>query len=211
VKQWWCVLAMTTAAASGASLPGTAVPVVPVTLYVDFQQDAPPAVVDAIKREVNALMAPAGLRFDWRPLADFKPERVSVAVAVAHFESRCDLAGLQMRGNAKGSLGWTEISDGTILPFMHVDCERTRTFLQSRLLGHRAEDRESIFGRALGRVLAHELYHVFAETARHAEQGAAKEEYTVADLVAPAFSFHEKQTRALRASPMLAAIRAAAR
>jgi hypothetical protein len=142
-------------------------------------------------------------------LTNFHSETVSAAVTVAHFEGRCDVSGLLMRTNQPGSLGWTEVSDGTILPFTHVDCERVRTFLQTALLGFRPQDRERAYGRALGRVLAHELYHVFGDTPKHASSGAAKQNYSVEDLLAAGFRFHEGQTRALRGSKILAALKAA--
>ncbi|HLK64783.1 MAG TPA: hypothetical protein VKU19_15165 [Bryobacteraceae bacterium] len=176
----------------------------PVDLYVDFQQSAPPAVVEALRTESESILAPAGVQFRWWSLSDFRSERVSATVVVVHFEEHCDLGGLVMRANEPGSLGWTEISDGTILPFIHVDCARVRTFLQTALLGYPGKDQESIYGRALGRVLAHELYHVFAVTSKHAERGVAKEDYSVKDLLAPDFHLQSKQAGALRASRALA-------
>jgi len=114
-----------------------------------------------------------------------------------------------MRANQPGSLGWTEISGGTVLPFTHVDCARVRTFLQTALLGYRPKDQEFVYGRALGRVFAHELYHVFAVTSKHADCGVAKEDYSVKDLLVPDFHLHEKQVGALRARRALAALKAA--
>jgi hypothetical protein len=193
-------------AASGERVPAT---VAPVTLYTDFQQPVPQAVLEALRDEVDSTMSPMGLRFEWLPLSDFRSERVSAAVAVAHFEGRCDVSGLVMRQNQPGSLGWTEIGDGAILPFTHVDCERVRTFLQTTLLGFHPQDRERALGRALGRVLAHELYHVYGDTPKHASRGVAKEKYSVEDLLTPDFQFHETQTRAMRGSKTLAALKAA--
>lgn len=182
--------------------------VAPVTLYTDFQEAVPQAVAEALRDEVDSIMSSMGLRFDWHRLSDFRSETVSAAVAVAHFEGRCDTDGLVMRENQPGPLGWTEISDGKILPFTHVDCERVRTFLQTALLGFHPQDRERAYGRALGRVLAHELYHVLGDTPRHASHGAAKEGYSAADLLAADFQFPERQTRALRSGKTLAALKA---
>jgi hypothetical protein len=208
VKQIFSSLALAALAALCICNQSVAATVAPVTLYIDFQQPVPQAVLEAVRDEVDSIMSPLGLRFDWQSLADFRPGRPSAAVAVAHFEGRCDVGGLVMRGNKVGSLGWTEISDGTILPFTHVDCERVRTFLQTTLLGYRLQDRERAFGRALGRVLAHELYHVYGDTAKHTARGVAKEKYSVADLLAADFQFAEKETRALRSSKTLAALKA---
>ena len=209
MKQLVFCLALAALPALCASSQSVAGSLAPVTLYTDFQQAVPQAVVEALRGEVDSIMSPLGLRFEWRPLSDFRSERVSAAVAVAHFEARCDVSGLVMRENQPGSLGWTEISGGTILPFTHVDCERVRTFLQTTLLGYHPHDRERAYGRALGRVLAHELYHVFGNTPKHVASGVAKEKYSVEDLLAADFKFHERQTRALRGSKTLAALKAA--
>jgi hypothetical protein len=195
VKELLFCLMLAVLPAAHASSEGVAATLAPVTLYTDFQNSVPQAVEAALRSEVDALMSPMGLRFDWRPLSDFRSETVSAAVAVAHFEGRCDVSGLVMRENQPGSLGWTEISDGTILPFTHVDCERVRTFLQTKLLGFHAQDRERAYGRALGRILAHELYHVFGDTPKHASRGIAKENYGVNDLLAADFPFSEGQPR----------------
>ena len=206
-KVLFCLVlaALPAVCASGVSV---AAKIAPVTLYTDFQQAVPQAVMEALRDEVDSAMSPMGLRFDWHRLSEFRSETVSAAVTVAHFEGNCDVNGLVMRENQPGPLGWTEISNGRILPFMHVDCERVRTFLQTTLLGFRAQDRERAYGRALGRILAHELYHVFGDTPKHASRGVAKEEYSVADLLAPVFQFHEGQTRALRGGKTLAALKA---
>ena len=209
MKQLFSSLALAALAALCVCNQSASAAAAPVTLYIDFQQPVPPVVLEAVRDEVNSIMSPMGLRFDWQSLADFRPGRASAAVAVAHFEGHCDVSGLVMRGNQVGSLGWTEISDGTILPFTHVDCERVRTFLQTTLLGYRPQDRERAYGRALGRVLAHELYHVYGDTSKHTARGVAKEKYSVADLLAAEFQFHEKETRALRSSKALAALKAA--
>ena len=200
MRQLFSYLALAAMTALCVCKQSTAATAAPVTLYTDFQQAVPPAVLEALRSEVDSIMSPMGLRFDWQSLADFRPGRASAAVAVAHFEGHCDVSGLVMRGNKVGSLGWTEISDGTILPFTHVDCERVRTFLQTTLLGYRPQDRERAYGRALGRVLAHELYHVYGDTPKHSARGVAKENYSVADLLAADFQFHEKEARALRSS-----------
>jgi hypothetical protein len=209
VKQSFFCLALAALTALCVSNQSAAATVAPVTVYTDFQQAVPQAVAEALRDEVDSLMAPMGLRFDWHSLTEFSTSRASAAVVVVHFEGHCDVNSLVMRGNQVGSLGWTEITDGEILPFTHVDCERVRTFLQTTLLGYRAQDRQRAYGRALGRVLAHELYHVYGDTPKHSARGVAKEKYSVEDLLAASFQFHEKETQSLRSSKALAALKAA--
>ncbi len=73
-----------------------------------------------------------------------------------------------------------------ILPFSEVDCDGLRVFLQRGLLGLRAQDRALAYGRAVGRVLAHELYHIFADTKHHGSCGIAKEAFSSQDLLSEA-------------------------
>jgi hypothetical protein len=89
------------------------------------------------------------------------------------------------------------MSDGTILPFSDVDCDKIRRFIGPEVRSLTSADRDIAYGRAMGRVLAHELYHVFTNTTRHASWGVAKAFYTSKDLVSDKFQFQEKDTTAL--------------
>jgi hypothetical protein len=171
----------------------------PITLYTQFEQAPPGGVLEALQDEVASIMAPIGIRFEWRDLGKTGGHEVSAELAVVTFKGRCDAAGLLTRSKFEGALGWTHVSDGQILPFTDVSCDRVREFVQTGLLAFRVEDREVKYGRALGRVLAHELYHIFANTLRHGS-GVAKESYSVQDLLADDFQFEAKETRMLQTS-----------
>jgi hypothetical protein len=170
----------------------------PITLYTRFEQAPPPAVLVALQDEVESLMAPIGLRFEWRDLGKSGGHEVSAELAVVSFKGRCNTASMTPRSRVDGALGWTHVSDGQILPFTDVSCDRVREFTQPGLLSFRPEDRETRYGRALGRVLAHELYHIFANTMRHGAFGVAKERYNVQDLMADDFQFQSKESRMLQ-------------
>lgn len=171
-----------------------------IALYTQFQQDPPKAVMESLQDELESLMSPLGLHFEWRNLNASRGHEVAVELAVVTFKGRCDITGLQLRGASSGALGWTHVSDGVILPFSDVDCDRIRGFVQKELLALHPEDREEVYGRALGRVVAHELYHIFANTARHGSCGVGKAAYTVQELVAEDFQFEETESLALRSS-----------
>lgn len=172
----------------------------PITLYTQFQQAPPVGVLEALQDEVEKIMAPIGLRFEWRNLAESAGHEVSAELAVVTFKGTCDTANLMTHSRFEGALGWTHVSDGQILPFTDVSCDRVREFIQWGLLTFGAEEREERYGRALGRVLAHELYHIFANTMRHASMGIAKEAYSVQELLSDDFHFQAKETRLLQSS-----------
>lgn len=175
-------------------------PLAPIALYTQFQNPPTGEVLDALQDEVESIMSTAGLRFEWRSLAAVRGDEVSVELAVINFQGRCDLDGMQAKGSHHGPLGWTHVSDGEILPFSDIDCNGIRQFVQNGLLNIKEADRAVAFGRALGRVLAHELYHIFAGTKHHGSCGVGKEAYTVQDLLSPDFQFQERESKALRTS-----------
>ena len=177
-----------------------------IALYTQFQQNPPQAVLEALQDELESLMSPMGMHFDWRSLNAARSNEVAVELAVLTFKGRCDVTGLQPRLTGPGALGWTHVSDGVILPFSEVDCDRIRGFVQRELLTLHPEEREEVFGRALGRVVAHELYHIFANTGRHGSCGVGKGAFTVQELVGDDFEFEAQEFIALRTSKVRAAL-----
>jgi hypothetical protein len=192
--KWWFGFALAALPLCGAQ-NGTAL--APIMLYTQFAEQPPAAVVDAMQGEVRSIMAPMGLRFHWKNLAESTGKQVSIELAVIEFSGRCDVGGLSSRDENPGPLGWTHISDGVILPFAAVDCAAVRSFIQRELLDTRLQTRAATFGRALGRVLAHELYHIFANTTHHGSDGVAREFYTAHDLLSADFQFQAKESMAL--------------
>ena len=178
----------------------------PIALYTQFQQQPPLAVVGALQDEVSSIMAPTGLRFIWYTLPVAKGGEGWVKLAVVKFKGRCDAAGLDPHGFASGPLGWTPVSGGVILPFADIDCQSIGGFIRRQLLGMPAEGREEAYGRALGRVVAHELYHIFANTTGHSCCGVGKSRFTVRELLSRKFQFEAHESLALRASEAHAAL-----
>jgi hypothetical protein len=166
-------------------------------LYTAFQQEPPAAVMDSIRNELEQIMLPAGLRFDWHPLSE-AGGRVSFQLAVIHFKGECDAGNVRVELGNPGALGWTHISDGDILPFIDIDCEGVRLTIQRELAAMPVFGRDSIFGRAIARILAHELYHFLANTKHHSTSGLAKASYTAEDLLAQTFRFGKKECAMLR-------------
>jgi len=171
-------------------------PLAPIALYAQFQQEPPAGVLQSIREELSSIMAPMGLRFEWHALNAARGEETSVELAVITFKGSCDLNRLALHSTLGGPLGWTHISEGAILPFADIDCDGIRSFIQRGLLSARSESRESMYGRAVGRVLAHELYHILANTQHHGS-GVGKAAYTVDNLLADVFQFDEKESAAL--------------
>jgi len=172
--------------------------VVPIRLYTHFEQAPPDAVMGFVRDELARVMSPMGLAFQWSSLRENRGNEISARLAVIHFTGRCDVANLAPPNAHPGALGWTYMTDGAILPYSDIDCDRIQAFLRIDLLAEPKEDRDEAFGRAIGRVLAHELYHIFANTTRHGSHGVGKPYYTAQELLSKSFQFDEKEYDELR-------------
>jgi mono/diheme cytochrome c family protein len=179
-----------------AALPGSS-QVGSIAVYTQFQHEPPQAVLSAIQVEASALMAPAGLRLQWRTLPSTGSE-VSSAVAVVTFQGRCTAANPPTQPKWETRLGWSHVSDGEVLPFAGIDCDSILSFVYKRILTVPARERDQVLGRAIGRVVAHEFDHIFAETPGHGARDMDQPEYTVEELVAPSLDTGAAKRHILR-------------
>jgi hypothetical protein len=169
-----------------------------ITLYTEFQEQPPDRVVQALEDELESVFGPTGLHVRWRSLAQNHGDEVSAQLAVIRFKGKCDVSHLEPTDGYSGPLGWTHLTDGVILPFSSINCDGIRIFTRRGLLGIDPENREEAYGRALARVLAHELYHILANTTTHATWGIARAAYTVHELLSQSLQFEPKQCEVLR-------------
>lgn len=170
--------------------------VAPFALYMTFEHEPPQPVARSIKEELTSIMSAVGLTLEWRSWESARGYS-SWGLAVVRFKGRCDLVSLVPEPVEFGPLGWTYVTDGKIIPFTDIDCDRGRAFLSKSLLHLPAEARDSSFGRSLARVLAHELYHIITETRHHGASGVAESSFKPSELLAGNFSFSEADQRVL--------------
>src|SRR5260370_22742166 len=80
-------------------------------------------------------------------------------------------------------MAFTHTSGSAILPYSEVECDKVRVSLRSAMWGGDYERGDLLMGRALGRVLAHELYHIVGKTAGHGSDGVARRVLSGAQLI----------------------------
>ena len=116
------------------------------------------------------------------------------APAVGTFEGSCSPEKPAQTGIA-ASVADTSMSNGRVLPFFRVDCTRL-----IQVLGRSIDSR--VLGRALARVIAHELYHIVARTADHQDSGVAKAVFSAQDLTDIRFEFDSASISRMQLSPL---------
>ena len=172
----WIFLALWAALPAPGQVGSTA-------LYTEYRNPTAPAVIAAMQEEVTFLLAGGGLRFEWRMLP-MNDQQVWTELAVLTFVGHCEVTPFAVNSHFDRRLGWTHISDGEIIPFASIDCDAVRAEILPELMGMMPESRDRVFGRAVGRVTAHELMHIFAKTQHHSAHGVDQASLTKEDLLA---------------------------
>ena len=181
--------------AQGKDGPGSTAPL---TIYTGFPGGYSADLMGALKAQLTAILGPIGLKFQWRDLKTARGNEVVEELVVVSFKGDCSMHGPFLSHPEIGTLGWTHMSDGVVLPFIDLFCDNVRNLIHSRISERSLAEQERVLGQALGRVMAHELYHVFGDTARHSSAGVAKGIFTPGDLVSEEFHFRAKEYSMLR-------------
>jgi hypothetical protein len=148
----------------------------------------PDATLVAIKLELASLMQSAGVN------AELQNGFQTAS------ENRGDLVIVELRGSCAPSkplrtkpniarLGSSAVADGKVLPLSWVDCSVLTRMLEPHLTPSLKTQRDFVYGRAIARVIAHELYHVLGRTTAHTASGLAKAQFDYVDLLAARAEF----------------------
>jgi hypothetical protein len=164
-----------------------------VPLTILYRSDVPIAslVLTAIGQEVKSALAMAGVDVSFEPLTPEPPVYIQTAIIRLRGDCRADARvapNHPVRDGMGDELGVTHIVDGKILPFADIRCDAVRHLL-GKFRGGNSVDRDQILGKALGRVIAHELYHVLADSTTHGRSGLAAAVFNRDDLLAPQRAF----------------------
>jgi hypothetical protein len=156
--------------------------------------------VQEMEREANALMDSAGYRLDWRDISEGSSDAVQAAIVVVELHGTCEpprRPDLVPPLAAPSSIASTAVSNGEILPFSWLECDVLSRMLAAPLA--KAESKQDyLYGRAMGRVIAHELYHILTKTRDHDEGGVAKSRFSTSDVLADHFTFDNPTLAKLR-------------
>jgi hypothetical protein len=97
---------------------------------------------------------------------------------------RCDIPHQAWRPLSQDRpLGWVYQVDGSIQPFIFVDCTRLVQFLNPVTLGMNNPQRMQAMTLAMARVIVHEWIHIDLQTAAHANRGIRRPALSAQDLV----------------------------
>lgn len=182
-----CTLAapMRSEVATGATL----------TLLLDFEKAPPLSTLREMQQELRQFLQSAGIRTDLRLRSEVPSDADFEDVVLLRFRGICQASALAPLLDERGPFAWSHVVEGSILPFAHVACDNVRRAVEEALFGGEKARRDELFGRALGRVVAHELYHIIAGVHSHGKKGIAQAALSGRELIAERMPLEPEDAR----------------
>lgn len=154
-----------------------------VTVVLQFDADRSGSAVEAMQAEVRHIFRDADVQFDFRSAATV--DSTVADLVVLRFKGQCRMDLFPAAYDERGPFAETYVTDGNVLPFGQVHCDRVRSSVRGAMRGSDLKHGDATYGRALGRVVAHEIYHMLAKRRGHSASGVNRSALTAAQLVAP--------------------------
>lgn len=172
----------------GAALPayaGMRATAPDLTVVLDFKGSFSETAVSGMEQEAAGILATAGLRLDWRNPSTAAQSSFANLV-VFTFRGDCTLQPQPAPPlyDELGPLALTRTANGEIQPFGEVDCGRVAASVWSAMWGGDFARKDQLLGRALGRVLTHELVHMLTRSGDHSREGVQRPALTGKQLIA---------------------------
>jgi len=154
------------------------------TIVLDFEGRHSDRSIDAMKREVEGLMREAPMRVEWRSRTDLAGSPADNLV-VFRFKGRCVFEPVGYLYDERGPMAFTYSTAGEVQPFSEVACDKVAATVRSAMWGGDFARGDLLLGRALGRVVAHEMVHMLTRSGNHGREGVARPTLSGAQLIAP--------------------------
>jgi len=153
------------------------------TVVAEAEQALPAGVLAALKQETDRLFSPLGLRLEWVLRGEAGANLQADSIVFVRFRGRCRPALEPLPARDGQVMARTHASDGVLLPFSEVECESVLRQVRPALAGLDRSGGENLLGRALGRVVAHEILHVLLQRKDHAVRGIFRRQLSLRQLV----------------------------
>jgi hypothetical protein len=154
-----------------------------VTVLLDFKGPYSGQARREMEREATAILRSSGVRLDWRLVGEASGKSFHDLVVMT-FKGVCEYEPEPPRYDELGPYAMTRTTDGQIQPFGEVDCNHVVSSASGAMTGQDFERADLLVGRALGRVVAHELVHMLTKSAEHGKEGVEKPALSGRQLIA---------------------------
>jgi hypothetical protein len=172
-----------------AGWAATPVPSATLTIVLDFEGPHTAGSVAKMKQEFEGIMKDSGLTFDWRS-RDEAANGAFDNLVVVRFKGKCILEPVGYLYDERGPLAFTHTIDGDVLPFSEVACDKVTAAMRPAMFGGDYGRADMLLGRALARVMAHEMMHILNNSGTHGHDGVAKAALSGRQLITGSLPLH---------------------
>jgi hypothetical protein len=177
-----CLLGFALPLLAASGVPATD-PASDVTVIVDIKGSYSPVAMKEMQLEATRIIQTSGMRIDWRRRDDVT-NAVFNDLVVMTFKGSCTFDPAPPLYDELGPYAVTRTANGEVQPFGEVDCDRVVNSVRTAMLGNDYARADMLIGRALGRVVAHELVHMLTKSGQHAREGVQKAALSGRQLIA---------------------------
>jgi len=120
-----------------------------------------------LAEELAALLAPAAVQVVVQDMAPLNTLGAVSALVSVHLHGVGPVEVGRSGMPVSGSLGWVKHMDGVVQPFIHVDAAAVAAHIGPSFLRGQEWLARILLGRALARVVMHEMLHWLTQSAEH--------------------------------------------
>ena len=143
------------------------------TVILDFKGPHSRTSLIEMQRESGHILNSSGVKLDWRMLGEDPFASYSDLVVIT-FKGVCEYEPAAPIYDELGPLASTRTTNGEVQPFGEVDCNRVVGSARTAMSGSDLARADLLIGRAMGRVVAHELVHMLTKSGCHGTEGVEK-------------------------------------
>ena len=159
--------------------------------------DRPPSSISAraLLDELRRVMLRARVEVNF-----FTTNRLNIDVprlVMFQMHGYCGMDGPPLESGNGKPLGSTFTSDGHLLSFARIDCDEIRASLVRAIGSGDPQRHQILYGRAVAKVMVHELYHMLSQSAEHTETGITRSALSASDLSNPALTLSDEAKDAI--------------
>jgi hypothetical protein len=170
--------------AAEMSVPDTRKP--PLTVLMEFDSPHSDIPLDSVREHLNQLLTPGGIDVDVEIRENLPPNPQFGQLVIFKMKGSCSIkqpAGSPLHSGKPGPLAMAYTSNGQVLHFGEVECDRVRTAMQRVVGVGRSRKNEQFYAAALATVIAHEVYHMLGNATGHTRAGLTKPALSPEELV----------------------------
>lgn len=161
-----------------------------VTVVVNFKGPYSAPAVKEMQREAGQILKASGIRLDWRSRSEAADSTFNDLVVMT-FKGSCVFNPLPVVVDELGPYAITRVTGGEVQPFGEVDCDHVVSSLHTAMTSGDYSRADALLGRALGRVVAHELVHMLTKSRQHAREGLEKAALSPRQLISESLPLSE--------------------